>query len=42
LFSLCTWTCEAPGLSSTIGTLVQAKYENVKLYQFKELLMVKW
>jgi hypothetical protein len=34
LFSLCTWTCEVQGLSSTIC-------ENVKLYQFKELLMIK-
>jgi hypothetical protein len=42
LFSLCTWTCEARGLSSTIWTLVQTKYENVKLYQIKELPMVKW
>jgi hypothetical protein len=42
LFSLCTWTCETRGLSSTIRVLVQAKYENVKLYQFKEFLMIKW
>jgi hypothetical protein len=29
------------GLSSTIWTLVQIKYENVKLYQLKELLIIK-
>jgi hypothetical protein len=39
LFILCTWICETQGLSSTIWTLVQAKYENMNLYQFKELLM---
>ena len=39
LFNLCTSTCEARGLSPTIWTLVQIKYENVKSYQFKELLM---
>jgi hypothetical protein len=41
LFSLCTWTCEARGLSYTICTLVQIKYENMKLHQFKELLIIK-
>ena len=41
LFSLCTWTCEVGELSSTIQTLVQIKYENVKLHQFKELLIIK-
>ena len=41
LFSLCTWTCETKGLSSTIWTLVQIKYENMKLHQLKELLIIK-
>ena len=41
LFNLCTSTCEARGLSPTIWTLVQIKYENVKLYQLKELLIIQ-
>jgi hypothetical protein len=41
LSNQCTWTCEAQRWFYTIWTLVQAKYEQMKLYQLKEPYIIK-